>query len=744
MNNKLFSFFSKKKILDIPTVQRDLVGWHEHGKVDTLSYYQDNQYENGYASIQAITKQFSATKPVALSQTGAKLPKAHLLDVLARPNNDMSGTDFREALSIMTLVHDKVYVRVWHTRNKITEESITGFTFLEGVSELDFPEGKKYKDFNGDLYGSDEIIVLKNINPYNLDLGYSTARAAKRWATLDDYIAAYQTGFFRNGAIPAGIFTLTAATTQEFDDMKRSMQAAHRGAGNNNNVMYSHNPIDPNTGMPSNTEAVKWVETSQNNKDLALDKLFEQVNKKIDSAYGVPASMRGVNDNNTYASVRVDQQIFIDNTIRPFSTKIWSRFTHELNRITGGLGYTITVEIETPHIAEEEKAFAEAEATKIGTLQTLLNLGATLDSSIEALELPDSFKALKMEEKPTPVVAEEDVPEVDNGDEVEDSPDEEEPTKALEPISVNCKHCGRYLFKATGTTIVEDMPCPKCKATQNFKIVNELGNDVSHRFTYKETEPTDWKIVAKSKEMSDQQVALVQNKIAQVMRKQMEEQINKVDVKTKALGDEDIEKLNLYAEEILTVVQPVIVNEGMKQYLLARTLEGISGEDLNNFTLDSTQISKYRKYLQGVLKSYSDDTADNIRKSLDNSISNNLPIQEVKKDLMGIMQTDEWRVTRLALSETNRAGNAGSIYSMEQVAKDAKIKIEKVWQVRGNSCEFCRAMDGQAVDVSETFVEKGADIEGADGGKLTNNFVSMDVPTAHSNCGCYCTYKVVK
>jgi phage portal protein BeeE/phage FluMu protein Com len=734
-------------MLDIPTVQRDLMGWHDYNKIDTMSYYRDNQYENGYASIQAITKQFFAAKPLALSVNGAVLPKAHIIDVLSRPNDDMSGTDFREALSVMSLVHDKVYIRVHHTGSKVNESNIQGFTFLEGVTELDFPQGKQYKDFTGNIYGEDEVLVLKNINPYNLDKGYSTAHAGSRWATLDDYMAAYQTGFFKNGAIPAGIFTIVASTTQEFDDIKRNMQMSHRGADKSNNVMYSHDPINPDTGMPSGKPAVSWQETSQTNKDLALDKLFAQVQKKIDSVYGVPASMRGDNDNNTYASVRVDQQIFIDNCIRPFSTKIWSRFTHELNRITGGLGYTITVDIETPNIAEEQKAFAEAENTKVTTLTTLITTGFTVDSSIEALQLPDSFKVLKMEDKPTPttIAPVEDVPEVDAGDEVADAPaPEDKSTKSLEPINVMCKQCNRYLFKATGTTIIEDMPCPKCKATNNYKIVNELGDDATHTFTYLETEAKEIKYVALSKEMSKEQIEVVQNKVASVIRKQMEEQISKVDTKSKAVGDEDIEKLNLYAEEILTVVHPVISSQGMKQYLLARTIEGISGEDLGNFKLDNKQVDKYRAYLQDIVKSYADDTAENIRKSLDTSISQNLPVHEVQMNLQSIMNTDEYRVRRLALTETNRAGNAGSIYAMEKVQKDAGIKIEKVWQVRGDACEFCRAMDGQSVGVSETFVEKGDSITGVDGNKLTNNFVSMDVPTAHSNCGCYCIYKVIK
>ena len=738
-------FSGESKSFDSQALRSELLGWHESGKVNTLLHRGDNQLENGYGSIQAITKQFFNAVPYAIDAKGKRLKQSNVTDILGHPSKDMSGLDFREALALMNLIHNKVYVRVWHSGTKVTERSIRGFTFLEGVHEIEEKGQVVYQTPDGSIYTEDEVIVLKNINPYDLSKGYSVANAVRRWANIDDYIAAYQSGFFENGAVPAGQFVISTPNTEDFTDIVGKMKQVHQGAGKNNNVVYTHAPVDPVTGKPLASN-INWVPYNTTNNDLALEAIFDQVNHKLDSAYGVPATMRGVNENHTITGVRVDQEIFIDNTVRPFANKIWTRFTHELNRITGGLGYAIVVDIETPHIAEEEKQFAEAQSTSTSTLLSLVNAGYTLESSITALQLDESFLELEKEKVEAPVVEEEEVNDdttaVDEGDEVEDAPEEE--SKSLEAVDVRCKHCNSYLFKATGTTVVEDMNCPKCKGTNNFKIINPLGDDHTHKFTFTEKQPKNWKIVAQSRALSDEQTALITNKIAQTMRKQMEGQIDRVDVKSKKLSDADRGSVELYAKEIVSIVEPLITSEGMKQKLIARTITGLEEENLSEFKLDETQMKKYLTYLEGIVKGYAEDTQIEIRKVLADGIGNNLPVSEVKKNLSNIMNTDEYRVQRLALTETNRAGNAGSIYAMEQVGKETGLKIAKVWQTRGSACQYCKALEGTEVDIADAFVEEGGEIHGTDGGTMTNNFVAMDVPTAHPNCGCYTTYKVIK
>lgn len=36
---------------------------------------------------------------------------------------------------------------------------------------------------------------------------------------------------------------------------------------------------------------------------------------------------------------------------------------------------------------------------------------------------------------------------------------------------ISCEHCDRYLFTAVGNCLIQEMPCPNCKATNNFNIM---------------------------------------------------------------------------------------------------------------------------------------------------------------------------------------------------------------------------------------------------------------------------------
>ena len=57
--------------------------------------------------------------------------------------------------------------------------------------------------------------------------GYSPAVAAKKWASLDDYIVDWQSGTFRNNAIPAGEFIITAKDADDFNAIVDEMERKH-------------------------------------------------------------------------------------------------------------------------------------------------------------------------------------------------------------------------------------------------------------------------------------------------------------------------------------------------------------------------------------------------------------------------------------------------------------------------------------------------------------------------------------
>lgn len=443
--------------------ERDL-GWVKVAG-STYDEWKSNDYENAYPSITKINNKFMKIRPYAVNAKGERIdtPTA-VINALYHPNILNSSVEFREALSLMYLVHRKTHILVWRKEGnlilpggKITPQNIGGFTFMEGVVCVRVGGKNTYTvttDTGSQTYTDDEVITLRGLDPYHINSGgFSATQSACKWTTIDDYIAQYQKGFFKNGAVPSGEFIITAPTATEFNDIVDKMQAKHRGASNNNNVVYTHRPTDQATGKPVQAQ-VEWVPFATTNRELSLKDLFEQANKKIDSAYGVPASIRGVGENNNFATARTDQQNFMENVVDPIALKIWTSFTHQLNRITGGLGVGIAYDIEIPALADEELVIEERGKVRDERAQAWLDKGYSISSIKKYLESGD-LEDLEVEEVKED---DEDDPDVDEGNEVKNSPDPNnlKPNNILgkDPNGIYAPN-GRYLGKKLGNGLVE-------------------------------------------------------------------------------------------------------------------------------------------------------------------------------------------------------------------------------------------------------------------------------------------------
>lgn len=670
------------------------------------SFYKGNSYDNTYPSIKAIVNKFIVIRPYAIDANGKPLKESNIVNALYHPNKQMSATDFREALAVMALVHPKVYLLLWrydgntaYAGGEITEDNFAGLTFLEGVSEI-VSGDKKYYQCGGKTYGEHEVIeIFSGYDPYNLSRGYAPSNAIQKWANVDDYIAAYQAGFFENGAVPAGQFIITAKDKTEFEDIVSKMQNSHRGSGRNNNVVYAHRPIDPATGAATSAQ-IEWVPFAQSNKDMKIGEIFEQANNKIDSAFGVPASIRGVNDNNTYASVRVDEQIFIKYTVEPFATKIYSRLTHELNRVTGGLGYAITFDLEVPGIADEEKIDAEKKMTEFSLINQAVMSGYSLDSVVDAFGLSKGYKLLK--QGYTPLVIVNDKPEVDGGDEVEDAPDSAQLGSADESKFAKPKSGDHHKCTCAHKTYVP--------TKQEQKLIDDVSS---------------------------------------VLRDQMSRQIEQAidgNELNKDVNDADEEEVSSTVSKVLTILVAYMLLKGKVTYKQGIKLledKGVAIDATTEFMVSSLTKANYQAYLMNVATSYASDTANHIRSILAQGQAMEWNKEQIATELRNIMKTDEWRVQRLARTEEHRSSNQASIDAMSQLMNETSTKIYKIWHTNsGDPCEFCAAMEGKRELVNESFLPKGESIVGSNGGVFANTFVDVDAADLHPHCHCYITYEV--
>lgn len=654
-----------------------------------------DDYENVYEFVRPIAERFSRIMPYAIDANGKTVEDAPAVNALYRPNKQMSYTQFFDALMTGIKTQPEIYILVWHKKGnqlfkggRITKDNIAGYTFLQGVSKINTNGVITYQITNGrgelENYTTDEVIVLSDSrNPSNINVGYSPLKAVQKWITVDDYIVAYQQGFFRNGAVPTGVFDITAPSVQDFKDIKARMQEAHRGASQNNNVTYSYNPIDA-TGKVLNSQ-IKWTPFSVQNKDMELGVLTENIQKRKESVYGVPGVIRGVDDSANYATAQVMERSFVVNKLDPATHNIWSTWTHELNRITGGLDIAITYDLDIPAVADEEKVMAETKTLEAQLITSLTAQGYSLDTIVDAFELSNGYKTLKIGSQQA--VIQNDKPQVDEGNEVENSPD---PTQG--------------------------------------------GS--------KSTNPKAVKV------LSPQEAEEVFDSVEDVARKHMLIQVESAIADTKEFGDPTEEMVNSFAYDLLTVLVASMIASGEIEYATGVTLlsnAGIPTGELVGFSTRPQAVNAYRTYLQDVAESYSHDTALSIRRVLEQSNTEEQPVAELRRRLRDIMNTDEYRVVRLARTETNYSQQMGSLEGMRQIEDEVGVTLRKVWNTSGaDPCEYCRSLNGTSIGLDEPFVRLDETVVGVDGGFLLNDWRIREETTLHPNCSCYLTYQVVR
>ena len=670
-------------------------------------------FDNTYPSVSKIANAFMEIRPYAIDANGKPLQQVQAVDKLYHPNQQMSSVDFRQALAVSTLSHRTTYILVWHYGEggevvagggDVTPDNIAGYTFLEDcyIKQVDGHKFYKSDSLKYEFSDREVIEISAGIDPYDLGAGYSPTQAVKKWANIDDYIASYEGGLFENDAVPSGQFVITAPTVDAFNAIVDGMQAKHRGSGNNNNVQYVHRPISADTGtaMPAQIE---WIPFSQSNKDMSLETIFKQVNDKIDSTFGVPASIRGVNDNNTYASVKVDERIFVRWTLRPFATKIWTRFTHELNRITGGLGCAIVFDVEIPSIADEEKVEAERKNVEADVIIKMLERGYSLDSICDAFEFSNSYKLLEKGADENAEIVN-DKPDVDTGDEVEDSP-EQAVTKSF------CHHHDEIHKEADQKTL---------------KDLRRLLND----YLATSIDETVASLQSASKEISAVGLEIYDENQDGVIDEQEAQQIE--------IPQPSEKRKYALQTALLAILFARMLKSGEKRYqdTIRQFSLIIDIPALQNYVISDGAEKQYETIVNKIVNSFTDQITDTIRSAINITMEQGGDAEDLIKNIRNVFESDQWRVERIVNTEEHRADNFGQIDAVDVLQKVTGREFGFKWRTTsGHPCEFCQYMNGTVVATGEAFIPLGEKIE-LDDSVYLNNYEDILTPQAHPNCQC--------
>lgn len=369
-----------------------------------ISAYELDDYKANFSDIRPIAEQFSAVVPYAINKDRRRLTTQPLaIQKLFAPNDNMGFYDFADYLISSILSQPRALVAViWNPGEEHYSWNIKGYIFLPPSARMDLGGGRivyQYTDADGEmrqLYPDTVMEFYYSMSTDAYGVGVSPAQASKKWATIEDYIAAYQAGFFQNGAKPDGMFIITANSQEQFKSAVDKLERVHRrGSRGHFNYQYAYRPTDEQ-GNPMKTASIEWVSFGTTNKDLTLGELIDKTQSKKDSAYGVPAIARGNDSTATYNNAEVSDRNLarkVDYQLR----RTWSRFMHELARVCKDeITWTLSYDYDVPALADAEKVKADTYSVKADAMIKLVNAGARPAAAAKALGLGEEWAKLTL------------------------------------------------------------------------------------------------------------------------------------------------------------------------------------------------------------------------------------------------------------------------------------------------------------------------------------------------------------
>lgn len=646
-------------------------------------------YDNIFPYVNAIAQRFSTVIPYAVTTDGRKLePAPAALNALYAPNDTYSCLEFLKLIASGILTQSHIDILIWTNEGpggNITPDNITGYTILPTDSRVyDASRSDWYHRVTMNLgngprqyeFSRDETIALSySRHPNDLTRGISPAMTVKKWANVDDMIADYERGFFGNNAVPAGMLGIVSENAEDFQRNRARLEDTFRGAGNNNGIVYNMVPVDPTTHKPSTASKLIWTPFQNSNDTLDLQTVSDVVNNRLANALAVPDIIRGIDNGQTYANAEMAERAFIENTLKPLCMTVWDKWQFELDRITGGLNYGITFDLNLPAQTEVERVQAETHQIRVNTLIQLVNLGATVESAAEALNLPEAYKRLNLHPITPTITTREKAAK---------------PTGKTDDATVET-----HILTATRTYV-----------NRVIRLASRSQNGLKDDL---ETIGRQW--------------------------------IH--DVK-----DDLTEHLTEYARKTGIELEQVIT----------------AWAELHPDTPLAVDIQAYTKTDWQKLYDWNDLPTNTKTAYLDHletiAATTSKTITDKTLDILAKANTEQWTAHRLndelarlgnehakliARCETVQSQRLGSLYSAKHMSETLGVRLRKTWRTTGdgNTCDFCRHMEGTTRPLDSTYMAKHASVSINDH-DYVNGFEDMTTPNAHPNCRCYEDYEVIE
>ena len=642
-----------------------------------------SDYENLFAQVRPLINEMKVVVPYGVTDRGARLNENRTPELawLRNPNDDMGWAEFADLMFSTWLTEDELDIHVWRDKRN----NIIGYTIIPPQCRIYLGYGRwEWQVMTTDgveVLDENDVMRLRfSRSPRDPQRGISPASAVRVWAQIDDLIAQYQRAYFENGAIPATITFITASTFEKYDKTRKELENQLKGAHNRNKTVYAWRQFDNDTQHSVDQVEVKTIQG--NNSTLAIKEIVSIVNDRLNKSVGVSNFILGDDSSAKYDNAELSRHQFIQQRVYPALISFWNQFEHELDRLTGGLGYRITFDLEIPELTEREKAKAEIGRIRGEALVNLISAGASGEAAVAALELPDTWLAAARGVYNKELVGE-----------------------LNAPIEIDYKKP-----KAVEATVDKAKPDPK-----------ESVADVvhGHNCTCHHSLDTLPPMTPEEKELYNQLISLA-DKIMKQEKYSIDDVVEKMmDILAEdALfgSKEAMESLALLANEDVSNEIMTTLNNG--EYYVSETLK--------------ERISARAKQLAN---GYAEYTQEIVEQTL--AGAEDLTANEIAERLAEVMPREKAEL--IARNETLYAIRSGRLEQDQTLAEKYNLHVRLVWRTTGdaNVCPICKAMEGTTVELGDAFPNTIETEDGIVSWEHSSWNDSGRIPDAHVNCRCY-------
>lgn len=526
----------------------------------------------------------------------------------------------------------------------------------------------------------DEVARLRfSRSPRNIQRGVSPASAVRVWAQIDDLISQYQRAYFENGAIPATITFITASTQEKYLATRKELENKLKGARNHNKTVFAWRQFDNDTGQSVDQVEVKTIQG--NNSTLAIREIVEIINDRLNKAIGVSNFILGDDSSAKYDNAELSNHQFTKRRAYPALVSFWNQFQHELDRITGGLGYGISFDLEIPELTEREKVKAEIARIRGESLVNLISAGASGEMAVEALGLPKSWLG------------------------------------AANGIYI------KGLQNGLNAPVAISYSAPKpIEATVDSK--KKEHDELTHGHTYTCSHTIDELPPMTEDEQELYQLLL---SLGEAIVKGKEDSINMDELLKRMIAmleDDALQGAVDGAKALSILTSPDVADE------IIKTIS--NGEVYTSEQLRERLAQRAEQLVNG----YSEYAREKAQEILDSPEP--MTANELEEKLAEVLP--QHRAELIARNETLYAIRSGRLEQDEYLAEKYNLNVKLVWRTSGDNkvCPICAAMEGKEVDLGRPFMDTVTTEDGEiaswehsswnDNGRITS---------AHVNCRCY-------